>query len=398
MTKPATSKIDESELVQLLIELIKIPSVNPNLAASGENGEAQIAGFLHQKLENYGFEVKTQKVEGERHNIIAKLRGDGEKTLMLNGHLDTVSGSNMPDAFTPKLKDGKLWGRGSCDMKGGDAALIMAAKAVKDYGVKLKGDVVLALVVDEEGYGKGTQKLLETEKPDWCIIGEPTANQICLSAAGYLELDLTCEGLIKHGSSLKLDDGSNAYVNATRLLNRFLELPVLKEVESHDDVDMPNTMNFTVKKVPSCTSAWMTTNHHQTNILIGTAPCKTKRKSQEKTAKIAREMKRVVEKSNRKGQRNRLEIVDSNNGFIQPKNKFTEKFEQAVDSILGNHRYNHLLSFCDGTFYHNEAIPTLICGPGNIQQAHGAEYVELEQVKNAAKIYTQAIVNLLESK
>ncbi|MCK5563392.1 M20/M25/M40 family metallo-hydrolase, partial [Candidatus Bathyarchaeota archaeon] len=327
---------------------------------------------------------------------------DGRKTLVFNGHIDTVTGANMPDAFNPKIKHGKLYGRGASDMKGGIAAMIEAAKAVKTSDVKLNGDLVLSLVVDEEYGGTGTTKFLEKEKPDYAIIGEPTQNEIGLAQAGYIEFTLESEGTIQHGSTLKIGDNSSAYINAIKILNGILELPTVRKVRHYLDVEMPNTVNFCPVDQRAFTSyAWMTVDYYKVNVLIGVAPGRTVAESDRIIEDTLEEIEALVDNSNKAGQRNKLNYEIGvppykKHGFIQPKNDFAKKFEQAVDQPQGGHRYAYVLSFCDGTFFYDKGIPTLTYGPGIMKLGHSSnEYVDLNEVKEAARTYAQAIENIL---
>jgi acetylornithine deacetylase/succinyl-diaminopimelate desuccinylase-like protein len=391
-----TSKINDAELEKLLFDLIRIPSVNPNFKTEDELGETQIVEFLEKKMKGYGFEVGRQEVESGRWNIIVSIRGNGQKTLVLNGHLDTVTGANMSEAFNPKIKNGKMCGRGASDMKGGIAAMIEAAKAVKTSNVKLNGNLVLSLVVDEEEAGAGTQKFLEKEKPDYAIIGEPTQNEIGLAQAGYVDLNLHCEGKIQHGSTLKIGDNSSAYVNATKILNEILELPTVRKVRRYLDVEMPNTVNFCPVDQRTFTSyAWMTVDHYEANILIGVAPGKTATESDQIIEDILSELKDLIDDRTMTGQQNKLTLNSKLHGFIQSKDEFIEKFEHAVDETQGGHKYAYVLSQCDGTFFYDKGIPTLYYGPGSMELGHSSnEYVNLSEVKEAARIYVQAILNI----
>lgn len=396
------SKVNDAELEQLLFDLLKIPSVNPNVKTDDESAETQIVEFLDKKMMDYGFKIERQMVESGGWNLIARIRGDGPKTLVFNGHLDTVTGANMPDAFNPKIKYGKLYGRGASDMKGGIAAMIEAAKAVKASNVKLNGDLVLSLVVDEEYGGTGTKKFLEKEKPDYAIIGEPTQNEIGLAQAGYIEFTLESEGTIQHGSTLKIGDNSSAYINATKILNGILELPTVRKVRHYLDVEMPNTVNFCPVDQRTFTSyAWMTVDYYKVNVLIGVAPGRTVAESDRIIEDMLEELEELVDNSNKAGQRNKLNYETGvppykKHGFIQPKNDFVKKFEQAVDQTQGGHRYAYVLSFCDGTFFYEKGIQTLTYGPGTMELGHSSnEYVDLNEVKEAAKTYAQAIENIL---
>ena len=392
-----SSKVNDTELEKLLFDLIKIPSVNPNFKTKNELDETQIVEFLEKRMTDYGFEVERQEVESGRWNIIARIRGDGPKTFVLNGHLDTVTGANMPDAFNPKIKNGRFYGRGASDMKGGIAAMVEAAKAVKTSGVKLNGNLVLSLVIDEEEAGTGTKKFLEKEKPDYAIVGEPTRNEIGLAQAGYLEFALESEGKIQHGSTLKIGDNSSAYVNATKILNGILELPTVRKVRRYLDVEMPNTVNFCpITQRVFTSQAWMTVDYYTIDILIGVAPGRTATESDQIIANILSEVKDLVDGSNSTGQQNKLTLTSKLHGFIQPKDEFVEKFEHAVDEIQGGHKYAYVLSQCDGTYFCDKGIPTLTYGPGSMELGHSDnEYVDLGEVKEAARTYAQAIVNIL---
>jgi acetylornithine deacetylase/succinyl-diaminopimelate desuccinylase-like protein len=397
-------KVNDTELVQLLSDLISIPSVNPKFKTARESDEIKIIEFLEKKMTGYGFEIERQEIEGGGWNLIARIRGDGEKTLVFNGHLDTVTGANMPNAFNPRISHGKLYGRGASDMKGGVAAMIEAAKAVKASNARLNGDLVLSLVVDEEYGGTGTKKFLEKERPHYAIIGEPTRNEIGLAQAGYIEFNLESEGEIRHGSTLKVGDISSAYVNATKILSGILELPNVRRIRHHLNIEMPNTVNFCPVDQRVFTSlAWMTVDYYKVNVLIGVAPGRTVAESDRIIEDIVEALEALVEDSNKAGQRNKLEYSLAvppykNHGFIQPRDEFVEKFEQAVDEIQGSHRYAYVLSFCDGTFFYDKGIPTLTCGPGIMELGHSSnECVDLNEVKSAARIYAQAAENILGS-
>ena len=396
------SRVDDAELEQLLFDLVSIPSVNPKFRTGEESDESQIIEFLEEKMTGYGFEVERQEIESGGWNLIARIRGYGEKTLAFNGHLDTVTGANMPDAFNPRIGNGRLYGRGASDMKGGIAAMIEAAKAAMASNAKLNGNLVLSLVGDEEYGGTGTKKFLEKEKPHYAIIGEPTQNEIGLAQAGYIEFILTSEGEIKHGSTLKIGDKSSAYVNVTKILNRILEFPSIRRTRHHLDIEMPNTVNFCPVGHRVFTSyAWMTVDYYKVHVLIGIAPGRTVAESDRIIEDIVEALEELVDDANRAGQRNKLEYnlavpPYKNHGFIQSRGEFVERFEEAVDETQGSHSHAYVLSFCDGTFFYDRGIPTVTCGPGIMELGHSSnEYVDLNEVRLAARIFAQATENIL---
>ena len=166
------SNLDEPALIQLLKDMVKIDSVNPSLV-KGARGETEMANLCSWYMESLGLDVKMYDVEPGRPNVVGVLKGKGGgRTLLLNGHTDTVGVDYMTtDPFIPTVKDGRLYGRGSYDMKGGLAASMASVKAVADSQHELKGDVILAAVCDEEFASIGTEKLMEDTTADAAIIG-----------------------------------------------------------------------------------------------------------------------------------------------------------------------------------------------------------------------------------
>jgi len=195
------SHIDESSLVKLLKDMVRIDSVNPSLVP-GAAGETEMAKYCADYMRGLGLETAVYDVEPGRPNAVGVLKGGGGgRTLLLNGHTDTVGVDYMTiDPFQPEVKDGKLYGRGSYDMKGGLAASMTALKAVVDSGSALKGDVILAAVCDEEYASIGTERLMEDVTADAAIIGEFTGGDIQVAHKGFAWIDVETHGVAAHGS------------------------------------------------------------------------------------------------------------------------------------------------------------------------------------------------------
>lgn len=194
-------KINKTNLLKVLQDLIKIESVNPKLS-SGGSGEYAIAYHIGNYLKEMGLEVNFQAIEEKRVNVIGILKGAGEgKTIMLNGHTDTVSlgGMNI-EPLNPVFIDGKVYGRGSLDMKSGLAAMIIAVNSIIDSGLKTKGDVILTFVADEEYGSLGTESLVKDYSADAAIICEPTNLQICIAHKGFAWTKVEIFGRAAHGS------------------------------------------------------------------------------------------------------------------------------------------------------------------------------------------------------
>jgi len=188
-----------SEVRPLLEQLVAIDSVNPDLARNGV-GESEIATFVADWLASRGLTVELQETDRSgRPNVIATVPGSGGgRALMLNGHLDTVGLEVMPDGLVPRVVGDRLYGRGASDMKGGLAALMLAAGDVATMG--LRGDVILTAVADEEFASIGTTAVVKDHRADAAIVAEPTSLAVGLAHKGFVWLEVDTEGTAAHGS------------------------------------------------------------------------------------------------------------------------------------------------------------------------------------------------------
>jgi len=204
-----------SDVVDLLAQLIRIDSSNPDLV-SGAAGEGAIGDFIEQWFRSNDFEVHRLEKHSGRPSIVGISRGNGSgKSLMLNGHIDTVSlGSYEGNGLDPVINDGKMFGRGSFDMKGGIAAMMVAAKQAKLMGHS--GDLLVACVADEEAASFGTEEVLEHFKSDAGLVIEPSYLQVTMSHKGFAWFDVVIHGRAAHGSRPEL--GIDAIAKAGHFL------------------------------------------------------------------------------------------------------------------------------------------------------------------------------------
>jgi acetylornithine deacetylase len=217
-------KPDANYLTQTLIDLVQINSANPGLWKDGA-GEAQIAKYLIQAMLLLGMEVHLDEVAPQRFNAIGILKGmGGGRSLMWNGHLDTVGPNGMSEPFKAVIQEGKLYGRGSQDMKGSLAAMLGAIRALQQTGIRLKGDLILAGVADEELASLGTQDLLRNYSADAAIITEPTELRLCLAHRGFVACEVETTGRAAHGS--RYEEGIDAIIHMGRFL---AELDILEK-------------------------------------------------------------------------------------------------------------------------------------------------------------------------
>lgn len=183
---------------RLLRDLVGINSVNPDLVP-GAAGEGAIADFVARWLRDAGLEVHVHEVLPGRPNVVGIARGTGGgRTLLLNGHMDTVGVEGMKQPFEPRLEAGRLFGRGAYDMKCGLAACMIAAADVK--ALHPAGDVIVAAVMDEEYAGLGTMDLAKRYHADGAIVAEPTELELVVAHKGFVWLEVETQGVAAHGS------------------------------------------------------------------------------------------------------------------------------------------------------------------------------------------------------
>ena len=220
------ARIDDEEVVRLASDLIRIPSFTTE--------ETPCAEWLASYLEGHGLSVTLQEIEPGRKQTIARLRGTGDgRSIMLNGHIDIdpLASGWSRDPFTPWIADGKLYGHGIFNMKGGLTACIMATIALRRAGVALRGDVVLACVAAELNSGVGTIHALQHgQRTDVAVVAEPYgARTILTKHTGTMDVVIHTIGRATHIS--KKEHG----VSAIELMTRAIAaLEAMRFTHTHD--------------------------------------------------------------------------------------------------------------------------------------------------------------------
>ena len=216
--------------INLLRDLIAIDSVNPSLV-HGSAGEKEIAGLIANKLQASGMDVEIQPITSERSNVIGLIEGAQKgRTLMLCGHMDTVGVVGMQAPFDPVEKNGRIYGRGSQDMKGGLAAMLGAALHLATNGGLAAGRLVIAAVIDEEYASIGAEVLVSKWTADAAVVGEPTDMKIAVGHKGFEWVEIMTEGVAAHGS--RPADGRDAIMRMGRVLSRLEKLD--RELQSRE--------------------------------------------------------------------------------------------------------------------------------------------------------------------
>lgn len=213
------SRICSERLYKLLADLVAIDSVNPSLVPGGA-GEGEMARYVADQLSAAGLEVQVTDAAPGRTNVVGVLRGRGgagAKSLMLVGHLDTVSTEGMEGPPLAARREGdRVYGRGTCDMKGGLAAILGAVEVLAETKDALAGDLVVAGVADEEYASIGVEHLVRNWRADAGVIAEPTGLDVVVAHKGFAWLEFDVAGKAAHGS--RFEDGVDAITHAARLV------------------------------------------------------------------------------------------------------------------------------------------------------------------------------------
>ncbi|OFW05068.1 MAG: hypothetical protein A3H96_06055 [Acidobacteria bacterium RIFCSPLOWO2_02_FULL_67_36] len=208
-------------VLSLLKELVAIDSVNPTLVP-GAAGEGRIADAIARRMRGLGLDVQLQEAAPGRPNVIGVLEGtESGPSLMLCGHTDTVGVEGMTAPFDPVERDGRIYGRGAQDMKGGVAAMIDAARVARARGFR-KGRLIVAAVADEEYASLGADALVRAWHADMAVVTEPTDLQIAAGHKGFAWIEIEARGRAAHGS--RPAEGRDAILRMGRLLNRLERL------------------------------------------------------------------------------------------------------------------------------------------------------------------------------
>lgn len=207
---------DREYFISTLQKLVRINSINPAFS-DGSTNESELATWVGKEMERLGMTARRFEADQGRASVVGVLPGTGGgRSLMLYAHHDTVGIDGMDDPFSGELRDGKVYGRGSYDMKGGLAACLAAVKALRDAGAPLAGDVLIAAVADEEVASIGMREVLRHVTADAAIVTEPTEMTVGLAHKGFCWMEVETFGRAAHGS--RYDEGIDANLRMGRFL------------------------------------------------------------------------------------------------------------------------------------------------------------------------------------
>ncbi|HEY0389128.1 MAG TPA: M20/M25/M40 family metallo-hydrolase [Gaiellales bacterium] len=207
-----------SAVAELLAELVAVDSTNPSLVPGGA-GEGAVVRLLAARMETAGLEVEVWEAAPGRPNVVGRLRGAGGPALMVCGHTDVVGG--LANQFRPEIRGGRMYGRGTNDMKGGIAAAVVAAERLA-AGARLGGDLLLAWVIDEEWASLGAESLVARYHADAAVLPEQTDLDVVFAHGGFVWYDVTSEGRESAGG--EPEQGVDGIALAGPLLAGILQL------------------------------------------------------------------------------------------------------------------------------------------------------------------------------
>ncbi len=400
----ALAHVDEAELVTLTRDLVRLPSVvRPGVAGATE---AAVAEHVERWFLKEGFEVEVQEVAPGRPNVLAALGApDPSPALLLEGHTDVVTEGDAAawrhPPFAAALEDGRIWGRGAADMKGGLAAAMVAAAAIKRSGARLGGRLVVGALVDEEGDMLGARHLCQTaagRRLTAAIICEPEQNEICLEQRGVVWARVTVHGRMAHGAMPEA--GANPLVGLAALLRGAPALERrLRRLCRRSRYLRPPTVTPTIVAAPLA-------GVPQANVIPASAQATldVRLTPGPDEAAVAAELDRLCREAAAALPGLRVEWQPVN-GFRMPTvvdrdEPLVRAVAAAVRHVTGRApRFGGVPGSTDGTILRSLlGIPIVTLGPGSRQIPHQVdEYVEVRELVEAAKIYVVAALKFLEA-
>ncbi|MEO8369041.1 MAG: ArgE/DapE family deacylase, partial [Candidatus Solibacter sp.] len=379
-------RIDRTYTLETLARLVQVNSINPTLAP-GAPGEKEIADFIAASLRASGLIVEIFEPVRGRTSVLGRLAGaGGGRSLMLNAHCDTVDIAGMAEPFSGAIRDGKLYGRGSYDMKGSLAACMAAAKALKTSGIALRGDVLVAAVADEEYGSLGTSDMLTRIKPDGAIVTEPTALEVCLAHKGYLWVEVVITGRAAHGS--KFQSGIDANMKMGRFLAELANLERDLRARPPHPLVGPPSLHAAMLHGGSGLSTYAATCSLQ--IERRTVPGETE-------AQAVGEIQAIVD---------RISAADPDfHAAVRPffvRDPFevpaAAEIVKAVDRAAAKVRgtpAKHIgdTPWMDAALLHAAGVETVVCGAAGTGAHADVEWVDVESVLALAEILAEAAVD-----
>lgn len=379
--------IDREEVIALLSDLVRIPSVHPRWGAG--TGEAEIARYLSERFKALGLTPTVTDVQPGRPNVVVTVPGKaGGQHLLFEAHTDTVPPSTgQVDPFTPRIEGDRLYGRGSCDTKASVAAAFIALASILPLRER-RASVTLAFTMGEELGHDGAKFLAASGlRADGAVIGEPTGLDVVAAHKGAVRWKMVTVGKSAHSSTP--EKGCNAIIKMATVI-RVLEERLIPELRrrSHPLLGSPTLCvgridgGLQLNVVPDrCTIEL------DQRILPG-----------EKWHTVRDELEAVLAPVRAADPELELVIEDPFQTFgsveVALDAPIVRLAQEAVRRIDGEHPIRGVAYGTDAAELSAIGIPCVVLGPGDIAQAHtSTEYVETQQVVKAAAIYREMMLS-----
>lgn len=363
--------------IDILKKLVSVDTTNP------PGNEAELSAWIAALLESYGFLTEQPECGENRKSVIARLPiGKGPK-FIFNGHLDVVpaGGGWKTPPFEPVIRDGKLYGRGSADMKGGVAAMMEAGIEIAKDPQGLCGELCLNFVADEEIINLGTLSCKYAwENADYVVIGEPTNLQIAVAHKGTARFEITVEGKSCHSGMPW--NGINAVRKASKVIEAVEELDRSLEAVSHPLLGRPSI------------SVTMIKGGEKDNIIPGSCRVYVDYRmipgdTGDSVEKTIRAYLDRIKREDDQFQYSVRRYINLEPGEVAMDHPFVKNAQEVFRKATGEETaVRDFPATCEQVLFTREGIPAIVMGPGRIEQAHVVdEFVELWQVERAAQYY-----------
>ncbi len=380
MTQNQLMEKDKAELLELLKDLIRIPSVNTGEGQAGVP-EQEVAEFIEGFLKELGMEAQWLRMENGRPNVLGRWpENRGKKILILTAHMDTVNVEGMTDPFEPRIEDGKIFGRGACDTKGSLAAYLWVLRKIAEDHEGFDRNIQFLGTCDEENGCVGSTWLADRQlvRADEVIVGEPTNSEIAIAHRGSIVLEFYTTGISAHSSVP--ERGDNAIYQMTDLIQA-LRKEWLAKISRH-------THPILGKSTAAVT---MVEGGIRFNVVPET--CKAiadVRTLPEQTPEgVIGELEEILSPLRREKKVNyRIRTQYYQPAlYTDPEVKLVKELIIAREAVSGKSLPIGLPYFADSSQFARSGAHCVLLGPGDIAQAHSAnEYLELEQLYQSAEI------------
>lgn len=370
-------------VITTLQELIRINSVNP--AYSSGQPEGRIQAWIHEFFSGAGIQAELVEVFPDRPNLLATLPGhDRSRRLMLEAHVDTAGVENMVSPpFEPSMLQGRIYGRGACDTKGGLAAMMHALVELHAEGFVPSCDVVLAATMDEEATYRGAAHLCEHLTAEAAIVAEPTELRLVVASKGCLRWRVAIGGRAAHSSTPHL--GINAISRMARLIVVMEEGDASLRTVKHPLVGEP-TLNVGLIRGGA-----------QVNIVPEQCQVEIDRRlvPGEEPPVIQRQYEELSETLRARFpdmQITHTTLLEDWPMETSPDSHIVRTAQQALERLSLPSDPAGVPFGSDASKFTRAGIPSIVMGPGSIDQAHtAAEFVAMDQVVQAVNLYKEII-------